>query len=290
MSCYCRSDFSVENLYLVTPCIYLTFPRFVFYSIMYLLWTNVRQFLILVSCEKSHDDLTFNTTPNILTLIRMGFVPVVIGMLFIKEPKWDLIAGLTFVVASITDYFDGYLARSQKVETVYGKLLDPLADKFLVVSSLIILQELGRIHPIVIMLLICREMAITGLRALASAEGVIIAASQSAKWKTATQMVAIPMIMVQSEFFGLPLYPLGMLLLYISLLISLWSAKDYIVDFFKGVREARKMKSNEKKLARQAKTRCSFGSIGAKSSTNSLNNLFLKSRFMLGHPRNILHP
>jgi CDP-diacylglycerol--glycerol-3-phosphate 3-phosphatidyltransferase len=83
-----------------------------------------------------------------------------------------------------------------------------------------------------VILLICRELAITGLRALASAEGVIIAASSSAKWKTATQMVAIPFIMGRS-LFGVPLYTTGMWLLYISLGISLWSAKDYVVEFLR---------------------------------------------------------
>lgn len=202
--------------------------------------------------QTHNDDLSFTNTPNILTLIRIIFAPVVVGLLFLRDPTWDVVAALLFAVASITDYFDGYIARSQNIETVYGKLMDPLADKFLIVSALIMLQELGRIHPVVVILLICREMAITGLRALASAEGVVIGASASAKWKTATQMVAIPFIMGQ-HLFGIPLYSAGMVLLYISLGISLWSAQDYIVDFFKGLKEARKQKLNEKRLARQAR-------------------------------------
>lgn len=171
----------------------------------------------------------------------MAFVPLVVALLMLHRENTDFWAGFAFTVASITDFFDGYLARKQQVVTVYGKLMDPLADKFLVVSSLIMLQELGRIHPIVVILLICREMAITGLRALASAEGLIISASESAKWKTATQMVAIPLIMVRN-LWTLPVYTLGMVLLYISLGISLWSAKDYIVGFFKAMRKKRELK------------------------------------------------
>lgn len=197
--------------------------------------------------------MTFNTAPNLLTLLRIIFVPIVVGLLFLHEPRWDVVAAFAFGIASITDYFDGYLARRSKNETIYGKLMDPLADKFLVVSALIMLQDIGRIHPIVVILLICREMAITGLRALASAEGVIIGASATAKWKTATQMVAIPFIMARSAFLGIPLEGIGNLLLYISLGISLWSAKDYIVDFFHGLKEARKQKNNERKQARQAR-------------------------------------
>jgi CDP-diacylglycerol--glycerol-3-phosphate 3-phosphatidyltransferase len=203
--------------------------------------------------QKAHDYMTFSTTPNFLTLTRILFVPVVVGCLMIRDSKWDVIAGLIFAAASITDYFDGYLARVLKEETIYGKLMDPLADKFLVVSSLIMLQDLGRIHPIVVILLICREMAITGLRALASAEGVIIGASTSAKWKTATQMVAIPLIMAQDGLFGIPFLPLGMVLLYISLGISMWSAKDYVVSFFQALKESRKVRVSEKKLLRQAR-------------------------------------
>lgn len=199
-----------------------------------------------------HDDMKFNTTPNILTLIRIAFVPIVVGMLFVRDPFWDVVAGFTFTAAALTDFADGYIARTQKIETVYGRLLDPLADKFLVVSSLVMLQELGRIHPVVVMLLICRELAITGLRALASAEGLIIGAGQGGKWKTMTQMFAIPFIMGQN-LWGIPIGPLGQVLLYISLALSLWSAKDYIVDFFRAIRIKRKERANAKKAAREAR-------------------------------------
>ncbi len=215
--------------------------------------------------KEPHDELTFNTTPNILTLMRMAFAPVIVGLLFLEDPTWDLVAGIVFALASITDYFDGYLARTRNIITLYGKLMDPLADKVLVVSSLIMLEHLGRIHPVVVILLICRELAITGLRALASAEGVIIAASDSAKWKTATQMVAIPLIMVRSGLFGLPLEPIGLALLYFSLGISLWSAKDYIIDFFRAIREQRKQRQAERKLARQARLVARAARIAAKA-------------------------
>lgn len=208
--------------------------------------------------------MTFTNAPNLLTLLRIAFVPLIVGLLFLHDPTWDVVAALLFAAASITDYFDGYLARVQKIETVYGKLMDPLADKFLVVSSLIMLQELGRIHPVVVILLICREIAITGLRALASAEGVIIAASPSAKWKTATQMVAIPFIMGRA-LFGIPLYTAGMWLLYVSLGISLWSAKDYVVEFFKGLKEARRQKVAERKLARDARLAARSARLAAKA-------------------------
>ncbi len=200
-----------------------------------------------------HDELKFGTTPNILTMIRIGFVPIVIGLMMKREHSWDIAAALVFGVASITDYFDGYLARTQKVVTIYGKLLDPLADKFLVVSSLVMLQELGRIHPIVVMLLICREIAITGLRALASAEGMIISASDGGKYKTVAQMFAIGFMISKPGVFGIPLYDIGLVLLYISLGLSLWSAKDYAVAFFVRVKEVRKERAERRKALRLAK-------------------------------------
>jgi CDP-diacylglycerol--glycerol-3-phosphate 3-phosphatidyltransferase len=220
---------------------------------------------------QNQDDLTFTNAPNLLTLLRIAFVPLIVALLFLKDPTWDVVAAIAFAVASITDFFDGYLARAHKLETVYGKLMDPLADKFLVVSALIMLQELGRIHPIVVILLICREMAITGLRALASAEGVIIAASGSAKWKTATQMVAIPMIMLKTDLLGIPLYTVGMALLYISLGISLWSAKDYVVDFFRALKEARKQKVAERKIAREARLAARAARMAAKAAKATRN-------------------
>ncbi|MBC7385975.1 MAG: CDP-diacylglycerol--glycerol-3-phosphate 3-phosphatidyltransferase [Cryobacterium sp.] len=200
------------------------------------------------------DDLTFATAPNILTTSRVVFVPIVIALLFRRTPFMDFFAALAFTIAAITDYFDGYLARKQNSESVFGKLMDPLADKFLVVSALCMLQELGRIHPVVVILLICREMAITGLRALASSEGLIIGASNSAKWKTATQMTAIPFLMLKRDVLGIPVYEIGQALLYISLAISLWSAKDYIVEFFRAIRKKRQRKK-EARLARKLQSK-----------------------------------
>jgi len=180
-------------------------------------------------------------------------VPVVVLALFQGTPEWDLAAALLFGAASITDYFDGYLARKQQIVTIYGKLMDPLADKFLVICSLVMLQQMQRIHPVIVMVLICRELAITGLRALASAEGVIIPASPGAKWKTAIQMFAVPFMMVKQGLWGIPLYEIGYGLMYVSLAFSLWSAKDYAVDFFRAAQDARKKRSRERDLIKKAR-------------------------------------
>jgi len=207
------------------------------------------------------DELTFHTTPNYLTLLRVVFVPGVIFCLYQGMGHgngglfwWDFAAAALFGLASLTDYFDGYLARKHNIETVYGKLMDPLADKFLVICSLIMLQYLGRMSPIVVMLLVCRELTITGLRALASAEGVIVAASSGGKWKTATQMVAIPALMIQ-DVAGIPFYQFGLWLTYFSLALSLWSAKDYIVAFFLGLKKASELRKQNRLLRIAVKKR-----------------------------------
>lgn len=195
-------------------------------------------------------ELTFNTRANKLTAVRIAITPLVVLCLFEDSVRAGWAAAILFGIAGITDYFDGYYARTHKAVTVLGKLLDPLADKFLVVSSLIMLMHLGRLHPAVVIALICRELAITGLRAIASAEGIVIAASTLAKWKTVTQMAGIPLLMLHADFWGIPIHAIGKGLIWLSLLISVWSAKDYIVDFFRAVRDAAHKRREEKRARR----------------------------------------
>jgi CDP-diacylglycerol--glycerol-3-phosphate 3-phosphatidyltransferase len=205
-------------------------------------------------------DLRFNTLANKLTAARIAFVPLVVAALFDPSPKGGIIAAILFGIAGITDYFDGYYARTRQAVTVLGKLLDPLADKFLVVSSLVMLMQLGRIHPVIVILLVCRELAITGLRAIASSEGIVLAASNLGKWKTTFQMSAIPMLMLHETYFGVPFQTLGTICTWISLAVSLWSAKEYIADFFKTVRlnsikrrQERREKRREKRKNRTSR-------------------------------------
>lgn len=199
------------------------------------------------------EQLGFNTLANKLTAVRIGMVPLVVFCLFEDSPWGGFVAAIFFGIAGITDYFDGYYARTRKAVTVLGKLLDPLADKILVISSLIMLQHLDRIHPVIVIILVCRELAITGLRAIAATEGIVIAARDSAKWKTATQMSAIPMLMLHETYFLIPMHLLGTVLLWASLVISLWSAKDYIVEFFHTLQTQARERREEKRAKKVAK-------------------------------------
>jgi CDP-diacylglycerol--glycerol-3-phosphate 3-phosphatidyltransferase len=190
------------------------------------------------------DAMTFDTPPNRLTLLRMIAVPGVVYFLSWRTMNGDISAAVLFALAAITDWFDGYLARAYQAVTIFGKLMDPLADKFLVVTTLIMLQHLGRIHPYLVMVLICREMGITSLRALASAEGVIIPAGAGGKWKAALQMVAIPFLIIYVKLFdSISCDLVGTILMYISVFLSLTSASTYVWDFFKGLKEKLRAKS-----------------------------------------------
>ena len=135
-----------------------------------------------------------------------------------------------FVAASISDFFDGYFARIYNVESRIGKFLDPVADKLLVTAALVMLLPLGRVSPILVVLLLSRDLMINGLRAVAAGEKMTISSSWTAKWKTGAQMTAIPFLMLKT-LFGIPVMTFGQILLWIALLLSLISAFDYLKAF-----------------------------------------------------------
>ena len=129
--------------------------------------------------------------PNVLTLARVAAVPLLVVLLLFDGPRVSFWAALIFALASVTDWLDGYLARKWEVVSVFGKFLDPLADKLIVMAALILMIPMGRVPAWAVFLILSREMVITGLRSIASSEGVVIAASDLGKYKTIFQMVAI---------------------------------------------------------------------------------------------------
>ncbi|MFY7992139.1 MAG: CDP-diacylglycerol--glycerol-3-phosphate 3-phosphatidyltransferase [Bacteriovoracaceae bacterium] len=209
------------------------------------------------------NDLEIDNLPNRLTMFRMLMIPVVVLTLFFAEQPadWVLpykkylghIACWIFVVASITDFLDGYIARKRNIVTVFGSFLDPIADKFLVVSSMIMLMALDRIHPIVVIILVLREMYMTSLRLLAMTEDVQVPVSELGKWKTATQMVAMPMLMVYEDFLGINLVLVGTILIYVSSFLSLFSAFLYSMGMIRKLRDVRLEKKAQKKALKQQK-------------------------------------
>ena len=201
-----------------------------------------------------HNDLEIDNLPNRLSILRMLLIPLVVLSLYFVDrphhgtgtiPTWVLshLAAWTFVVASITDFFDGWIARRRNIVTVLGSFLDPIADKFLVVSSLIMLAAMDRVHVVVVIILVLREMYMTSLRLLANHEGITIAVSQGGKWKTGFQMTAIPMIMMGYPWLGMPWHEIGTILIWIAGLLSLGSAVSYSIDMIRSL----KLKRDESK-------------------------------------------
>ncbi len=175
---------------------------------------------------------------NILTIARMFLAPIFMIPIVTRIPFGEFIAAVIFVIAAITDALDGYIARKEKTVTRMGKFLDPLADKLLVTAALITLAWMGQVGPLVAFVIISREFAVSGLRTIAAAEGVVIAASKLGKIKTITQIVAITALTIQAGlekgysllhmlFSYLPVDWITLISLYLAVVMTIVSGVDY---------------------------------------------------------------
>lgn len=169
--------------------------------------------------------------PNKITLSRMLMAPVIVVLLYFENRYTCLLACVGFCLASLTDLLDGHIARRSNLVTSFGKFLDPLADKVLISSVLIMLVYLGRVHAWIAIVIICRELIITGLRAIAADEGVVIAADVFGKWKTVLQILALIPLTLHYAWFGLNPVPLGQFLLYIAVALTVFSGVNYLHSF-----------------------------------------------------------
>lgn len=181
--------------------------------------------------------------PNLLTLFRIALIPVVCGLIYDGSPKSCLLAFMFFAIASVTDWLDGYIARKRNLVSLTGKFLDPLADKLLVMAVLVFLVALGRVEQWLVVIIIAREISITSLRALAASEGMVIAAGEGGKLKTAFQMVGLIGLVVHYTYeldYGfttiqLNFHRVGFWLLLISVVFSLTSGGEYVQGFMKAI-------------------------------------------------------
>ncbi|MDR1028597.1 MAG: CDP-diacylglycerol--glycerol-3-phosphate 3-phosphatidyltransferase [Clostridiales Family XIII bacterium] len=164
--------------------------------------------------------------PNTLTLIRIALIPVFI--VFLLNDR-SYVAAVVFIVAALTDALDGYLARKMDLITNFGKLMDPLADKLLVVSALVCLTELGEIAGWMVIVILAREFMITGLRSVAAGEGVIIAAGMAGKLKTVSQMAAIVLILLRNWPFVYVGFPFDRVMLWIAVALTVYSGVEYMI-------------------------------------------------------------
>jgi len=172
--------------------------------------------------------------PNVLTLARILAVPVLVVALLDETPDGDVIAAAVFALAAVTDGLDGYIARRRRQITTFGKLMDPLADKLLVIAALISLGSLDRLDAWVAMVSIARELAVTGLRGVAAEQGVVIAASWLGKAKTSLQIAAIICLIA---FDPAPTW--AEVLLYVAVAITVVSGVDYFLGVRKRIDEHR---------------------------------------------------
>lgn len=204
----------------------------------------------------AHDEWEIDNLPNRLTLFRIGLIPVILTSLYLTTTDFgwinqfvsllNYVAAWTFVAASITDFLDGYIARKRKLITVFGSFLDPIADKFLVVSSLIMLLGLQRIPTPLVIVLVLREMYITALRLLAGDRGIKMPVGQLGKWKTAFQMIGIPLLMAYDKPWGVPMDTLGLIFISLAALFSVYSAVEYSWNLMHKMKQARIEAQNKK--------------------------------------------
>jgi CDP-diacylglycerol--glycerol-3-phosphate 3-phosphatidyltransferase len=160
--------------------------------------------------------------PNVLTLLRILAVPVIVVALLGETPNGDALAAGVFALAALTDGLDGYIARRRRDVTTFGKLMDPLADKVLIIAALVSLVSLGRLAAWVAMVIIARELAVTGLRAVAAEQGVVISASWLGKLKTALQVAAVFALIIWNPS------PVAVdVLVYVAVAVTVISGADY---------------------------------------------------------------
>lgn len=177
--------------------------------------------------------------PNQISMFRIFLIPIFmlfmlvdfnwgdISFLGATIPVAHLVGAIIFIIASITDFIDGYYARKYNLVTNMGKFLDPLADKLLVSAALIILVQLGTAPAWVVILIISREFAVTGLRLILANEGEVVAANQLGKIKMWTQIIAISSLLLGNVIFEMFNIPFDMIMLYVCLFFTLWSGYDY---------------------------------------------------------------
>lgn len=174
---------------------------------------------------------------NKITLIRIFSAPLIVGLMYFPSKITCLIAMLVFIAACLTDFLDGLVARRGNMVTTFGKFLDPLADKVLIASVLIMLVHLGWAPAWVVILILVRELTITGLRAAAMEQGLVIAADRFGKMKTVLQILALCPLILHFPWFGFYPGPLGEFLLYIALVMTVFSGANYLVRFYRNTAE-----------------------------------------------------
>ena len=179
------------------------------------------------------------TIPNIITFIRIFLIPIILYLLFSENPNIVLIAGLLFIISSVSDYFDGYLARTLNQSSKLGTLLDPIADKLLIASVIVVLVDTGvisNIHVVPAIIILLREIAISGLREFLAKLNTDLPVSKLAKYKTTFQMVSLSILIISLGFeLNDLLWNIGLITLWIAAIITLLSGYNYMAKGLKHI-------------------------------------------------------
>ena len=177
--------------------------------------------------------------PNVLTLFRLILIPVFVVLFYLPFEWSNLWAAAVFVIAAVTDWFDGYLARRLKQTTRFGAFLDPVADKLMVSAALLMLLDLGRVDAMIAFVIIGREITISALREWMAQLGAraSVAVHWLGKFKTAAQMVAIPCLLYNRDAYGIPVVLLGQILIVVAAILTVWSMLYYLQRAWPVIRE-----------------------------------------------------
>ena len=178
------------------------------------------------------------TFPNLLSFIRILVIPVLVYLLTFPDRWSSLLAAALFIAASVTDYFDGYFARRNQSVSDLGKILDPLADKLMVASALIMLAAIDRpnepsVPAWLVVVVLARETAVTVLRGIALTEGIVMQAETLGKYKFILQAYAVVGLLMHYQYWGFDFFAAGMYFLVLSSAIAVWSGINYHVQFFR---------------------------------------------------------
>lgn len=170
------------------------------------------------------------TAPNLLTLSRIGAIPVLLATFYFKGAGWAYVGCVLFTAAALTDWLDGRLARAHKLQSELGRCLDPIADKLLVAAVLVMLAAVGQLkglEVVAVILILSRELLVSGLREYLGQKSVVVPVTQLAKWKTTVQMVALALLIV-APALGRFWHQLGVGLLWLAVLLTLVTGWDYL--------------------------------------------------------------
>jgi CDP-diacylglycerol--glycerol-3-phosphate 3-phosphatidyltransferase len=178
------------------------------------------------------------TLPNFLSLFRIAIIPVLVYLLTLPGRLASALAALLFLFASLTDYFDGYLARRHQLVSNLGKILDPLADKLMILAVLIMLAAMDRpgepsVPAWLVVVIVARETAVTVLRGIALSDGIVMEAEEMGKYKFVLQAFAIFALLLHYPYLGVDFYVAGMYFLLLSTVFAVWSGVNYYLKFFR---------------------------------------------------------